>query len=665
MAIAPACGGAQRVTASPPAAPGETSSPAPRVSLASAAAAPARSTPANAAPDPTQSEDDAKAAQLLAGQQYVLEGTPRFSPDGQRVAFIANFETRALYVQELDWKSEPRKIGPVPPRFRRPVFSPDARFIYFTTDTEGDEAFTIKRIELGTGAIDEVTPGEKRRRDHGPFFTKEGDRFLFTAREMARSGFTLFEQKLAPGSTPEAVYNNPDAELMAVRPDGKQIAIQGSRFRDLALVDLPATAQPRTIHPRADHGANKARVMAAAYAADGTRLYFAADDGGERTHLLAIDVRSGRELARHTEARAPGGNVQGLVAGRASVAYVLDLGTNHQLRILDAHTLKPRPAANLPLGSEVPGSSHPNATSGLAISADGKRVVVQWSTPSSPHRAYLVDAATGATRPLTTTARAAAPAIDLQVVLIPSFDGLKIPTLVYVPKGAKGKLPVIMSIHGGFPFASTARFDKELSILIGEGYAVVEPNVRGSAGFGAAYERADDGVGKLNAVRDFAAVARWINAQAWADSARLVVKGASAGGYYALMCLAHYPELWRGGIALVPLYDLQVAVRGMDGALRKFLEEREFVPLSETGTIAALSPSTYVDRIRAPLFVYAGARDVRTPIEQIDMLVRDVRARGGRIEYMREEHAGHSRGNPKVEALQLARELRFIREATR
>lgn len=56
---------------------------------------------------------------------------------------------------------------------------------------------------------------------------------------------------------------------------------------------------------------------------------------------------------------------------------------------------------------------------------------------------------------------------------------------------------------------------------------------------------------------------------------------------------------------------------------------------------------------------------MRTPTEQIDMLVRDVRLRGGRIEYMREEHAGHSRGDPKVDALRLARELRFIREATR
>jgi dipeptidyl aminopeptidase/acylaminoacyl peptidase len=493
-------------------------------------------------------------------------------------------------------------------------------------------------------------------------------RFLFTARRMDATGTVLFEQATTAGAAPARLFADPSRDIEDVRADGKQIMlITKSRQDELSLVDLPAGTS-RVLFPSKAQDKKpreKApRIFGAAYAPDGARVYVATDDSGEKTHVLALDVRTGRELARYTEARAPGGTPQGLVTSPTAIAYVIDLGTTHELRVLDARTLAARPAAALPLGSEVPGAGHPNATSGLALSTDGKRVAIQWSTPSTPARVYLVDTGTGATTALTKSPKAdAGTEIDVQVVRIPSFDKLEVPALVYMPKNASGKRPVVMSIHGGFPFASTARYDRDLLALLDAGFAVVEPNVRGSAGFGVAYESADNGVKKLEGVRDFGAVGRWIGAQPWADASKMAVMGASAGGYYTLMCLAHYPEMWRAGVALVPLYDLALAARSMDADLRKFLEDREFVPLSETGSIAALSPSTYVDRIRSPLFVYAGARDVRTPTEQIDELVRDVRARHGKIEYMRTDDAGHSRGDPKIDAQRLARVVRFLTES--
>jgi len=142
----------------------------------------------------------------------------------------------------------------------------------------------------------------------------------------------------------------------------------------------------------------------------------------------------------------------------------------------------------------------------------------------------------------------------------------------------------------------------------------------------------------------------------------MAVMGRSAGGYYTLIALAHYPELWRAGIAIAPTYDLARDLAAMDADLRNYLEAREFVPLAETGAIAALSPSTYVDRIRAPLFVYAGAKDVRSTVQQIDFLVRDLRARGRRVEYMRETHAGHS-DDPALVWIERARMLRFLSDA--
>lgn len=87
------------------------------------------------------------------------------------------------------------------------------------------------------------------------------------------------------------------------------------------------------------------------------------------------------------------------------------------------------------------------------------------------------------------------------------------------------------------------------------GYAVVEPNVRGSAGFGRAFELLDDGPKRPESLEDIAAVARWLGRQSWVDADRLVLAGASYSGYQVLMSLTSHPELWRGGIDLYGITD--------------------------------------------------------------------------------------------------------------
>jgi dipeptidyl aminopeptidase/acylaminoacyl peptidase len=576
-------------------------------------------------------------------------------------AFVANYGgQRALYVQDLDTRAQPRKVGPVE-RFRRPEFSPDGKELYFTADKGGDEAFAIKRIDLATGEIADVAAGEALRRD-GPWFVGAGDRFLFSARPMAGRGLTLFEQPAVPGATPARVLQDEDLWLLAVRPDGKQVVVASGVDNALLLVDLPG-GRPRRVYPAPDAADRPLDIQDVAYAADGARLLVATDEGGDRLRVVALDARTGREERRYTDPAVPAGTAHALQAKGESIAFVLDLGTHHELRVLDAATLAPRPAPRLPLGSEVPGADHPNFTHGLSLSPNGRRLAVQWSTPAQAQRVYLIETTTGAYAPLTDVARPSPTPVAAQVVRVKSFDGLEVPVLVYGAAAAGGgKRPVIMSIHGGFPFASTSRFDPALALYVAEGYVVVEPNVRGSAGFGAAYERADDGAKKLDGVRDFRAVAEWIATQPWADAGRMAVMGGSAGGYYALLCLEHQPETWRAGVALVPLYDLPAALNGMDGDLRQFLSH-ELVPPSEPGILAAISPSTYVDRIRAPVFVYAAANDVRTPTAQIDLLVRALRDRGRPVEYMLAADEGHSAGAPQTRAELQARILRFLREA--
>ena len=107
--------------------------------------------------------------------------------------------------------------------------------------------------------------------------------------------------------------------------------------------------------------------------------------------------------------------------------------------------------------------------------------------------------------------------------------------LVYRPRGVRGKLPVIVSYHGGPAGVSTARWSAQIRFFTSLGYAYVEPNVRGSTGYGRAFEEGDNGRKRLDAFKDIETSARWVAAQPWADKDRLVVFGGSYGGYTTLI----------------------------------------------------------------------------------------------------------------------------------
>ncbi|HEY4120939.1 MAG TPA: prolyl oligopeptidase family serine peptidase, partial [Byssovorax sp.] len=361
------------------------------------------------------------------------------------------------------------------------------------------------------------------------------------------------------------------------------------------------------------------------------------------------------------------------------VVFVVDAGVRHDVRVLDAATLEARSHLDLPLGSEVPGATHPNMSDGLTVAPGARRLVVQWSTPTAPPHLLLVDLDAGTVArvheeaslvaPLRRGPRGdgppraprRAPSFVTEVVRIPSFDGLELPTLVHRVPGA-APAPVVVILHGGFTLAATARWDPTIELYLEQGYAVVEPNVRGGGGFGRAYEAADDGVKKLDAARDIGAIGRWLRSEPWVDGARMALSGGSAGGYFTLLGLAFQPDLWCAGICMSGMFDLERTLRAQDGDLRAFLET-ELAPLDEPAILRALSPATYVDRVRAPLLVVAGDNDPRTPRAESDALVRALRASGSSVEYMRVSAQGHGFTDPRVRGELAARARVLLRDA--
>ncbi len=332
---------------------------------------------------------------------------------------------------------------------------------------------------------------------------------------------------------------------------------------------------------------------------------------------------------------------------------------NHSLiRLLDAQTLKPTAEIKLPLGSGFP----------TYFADDGRSFVVRWSTPNAPTDLLLIDTGSGQVTPLRSEPRPSItrlPLLEVRVSEIAGHDGLKIPVHVFLPASAKPgtKLPVIVRYHGGPSSVSEIRWSPPIRFFTSLGYAWVEPNVRGSSGFGRDYVTADDGVKRREALKDIETTGRWVAVQPWADKDRIVIYGGSYGGYTTLVGLTRYPDLWRAGVDLFGVASWVTFMQSTSGYIREVFKVEIGDPDREQALLEELSPIRDVAQIRVPLFVYAGANDPRVPRSESDQIVKALRTHGVPVEYMVSPDEGHSLDRRENQIEFLTRCARFLEQA--
>ncbi|HXY41795.1 MAG TPA: prolyl oligopeptidase family serine peptidase, partial [Vicinamibacteria bacterium] len=521
-------------------------------------------------------------------------------------------------------------------------------------DRGADENWSIYRVPLDGGAPVELTPGEKMQRDNALVAERAPERVFFSGRRMSDASSAVFSVPQAGGATREVFRDPKPFTLAGVRRDGKEVLVVRFPTRSdnqVLLVDAESGAA-RRIFPA--EGGAQAAVYAAAYAPDGGTVYVASDLGGERSVVLALDAASGAEKARYIEPGRPVG-FPTLLADRTGKRLVLevDRGNESAVYVLDANTLAREHQAQLPSGG--------GTLTGL--SWDGNLALVTWSTPATPADVWAVDLASGAARPLRQETRptlASIPAMDARVVSVSAEDGLPLPVNVILPRGATGRLPVIVSYHGGPSASSRLGWSPVRAFFVSLGYAWVEPNVRGSGGFGRAYEEADNGHRRLDAFRDIETTGRWAAAQPWADPARVVVFGGSYGGYTVLVALTRMPTLWRAGVDLFGVANLKSFMATTAGLIRETFLLEFGDPDTDGEFLDSISPLRDADKIVDPLFVYAGANDPRVPRSESDLIVKALRSRRVPVEYMVAPNEGHSLSRRENLTQFLTRAARFL-----
>jgi len=235
-------------------------------------------------------------------------------------------------------------------------------------------------------------------------------------------------------------------------------------------------------------------------------------------------------------------------------------------------------------------------------------------------------------------------------------DGRDLPVWVTRPPGKIDKpLPAVVLVHGGpHDRAAYWRWNAEAQFLASRGYVVIEPEFRGSTGFGAQHYRAGWKQWGGGMIDDLTDALRHVVAAGVADAGRVCVMGGSYGGYAALMSLVKEPDLYRCGVAFAAVSDPRHRFDFHWSDLSSF-SRREVLPLligdpvADAELLAAHSPLEQVKRIKAPILLVHGDDDYRVPIENGERMRDALKKAGKEFEWVMYVDEGHGFSKPSNE----------------
>jgi acetyl esterase/lipase len=281
-------------------------------------------------------------------------------------------------------------------------------------------------------------------------------------------------------------------------------------------------------------------------------------------------------------------------------------------------------------GRLAPLTVPPGSLDAAAVRPDGK-VWIEHSSGGRPPT--FMEGDRGLFTPPGAPAPAGVPYRDLQVGEVHGF---------WVPPPGPPPHPTIFWVHGGPAAHDRDAFSPRVQAWVDHGYAVVLVNYRGSTGYGREWRDALQASPGLTELEDLAAVRAHLVGAGLADPSRLILGGASWGGYLTLLGLGRQPDAWSLGLAAVPVADYLAAFEDEMEPLQAF-DRALFggTPAEIPERYVERSPITYVDRVRAPLLIVAGRNDPRCPIRQIENYLGRLRSLDLPHEFY-EFQAGHS-----------------------
>jgi dipeptidyl aminopeptidase/acylaminoacyl peptidase len=619
-------------------------------------------------------------AKKVAGQPPLLDrelffGNPeiagaQISPDGKYIAFLKPYkDTRNIWVKRTEDPFDKAKLltddtkRPIPGYF----WSRDGKFILYVQDKAGDENYNVYAVDPAEApAAGAEVPKARNltdlksvraiiyavpRSDPDSMYIGINDRDQ-AWHDLYKIKISTGERKLVRKNTDRIVswvFDLKDELQLAIRSadngDTEVLSVNGEGFKKVYSCNVFETCGPVRYHK------------------DAKRVYMITNTGrdADLIRLVLFDPATGKEEKVESD---PMNRVD---LGSPIFSEVSDelIGTSYE----DEKTRVYWRDKAFEADHELLKNRLPNRDINLGSSTKDEVLwLVSASSDVEPGETYLFDRKT---KKLTRqySIREKLPREHLTVmkaIRYKSSDGLEIPAFLTLPKGVEAKnLPLIVHPHGG-PWARDSwGYDTFAQFLANRGYAVLQPNFRGSTGYGKKFLDAGNKQWGDKMQDDITWGVKHLVAEGIADPKRVGIMGGSYGGYATLAGVAFTPDLYAAAVSIVGPSNLITLLESIPPyweAFRKVFTERMGDPETPAGKaqLDRQSPLNSANKIKTPLLVVQGANDPRVKKAESDQIVVALRDRKFPVEYLVAPDEGHGFARPVNNMAMIAATEKFL-----
>jgi len=594
----------------------------------------------------------------------------QISPDGAFIAFVKPFKgVRNIWVKKTN---EPfGNAKPITADTKRPIptffWSRDGKYILFVQDKAGDENYHVYGVNpADKPAAGQDVPAARNLTDvkgiRAVIYSvprSEPDAIYVGLNDRDAAWHDLYKVKISTG---ERTLMRKNTERITAYyfdlKDQLRLATRSAENGDTEVLRVDADKFTKVYSCNVFESCGPIR-----YHKDGQRVYFLTNTGrdADLIRLVLFNPTTSKEELVESDPmkRVDFGNA---VFSEVSDELVATVYEDERERIYWKDKAFEADYKNLQ--KQLPGKEIGFGSS----TKDEKLYIIVANADTDPGSVYLYDRGT---KKLTLQYQAReklnrAWLAPMKPVKYPSSDGLEVPAFLTLPKGVEPKnLPAVIVPHGGPWYRDSWGYNSFAQFLANRGYAVLQPNFRGSTGYGKKFIDAGNKQWGNKMQDDVTWGAKYLIAQGIADPKRVGIMGGSYGGYATLAGVAFTPDVYAAGVSIVGPSNLITLLESIPPywePIRKLFYERMGDPNTPEGKAQLLrqSPLTAADKIKTPLLVIQGANDPRVTKRESDQIVIALRDRGFPVEYMVAPDEGHGFARPVNNMAMFASAEKFL-----